>query len=672
MNLRMFALMLLLALRVVCCSTESHAQPVERSAPAAAEVSEVPREWVEPLTGHRVVRLSELPGSISFYFHQNAYTPEGDKLLISTPRGLETVDLTTHEIKTVVERDGLRLGGSSGVEVGRQTRHVYYTVRGAEGLVLRATHLDTRETRDLVTLPFGASFNSINADETRAFGTIREFRPGESPRSRTGPRAMQLFTADLASGELTTFHQSTAWLNHLQCSPTDPEVGLFCHEGSWHELDRVWTIRFGEAEARLLHRRQMPYEIAGHEFFGADGSWVWYDLQTPRAAEFWLAGVNLVSGERVRYQLARDEWSVHYNVSRDGTMFAGDGGGPESVANQTPLPDKRFLRPRENGQWISLFRPPETLEPAEVSGEPAMSGKMIAERLVDLSNHDYDLEPNVTFTPDGKWIVFRSNLHGPRHVYAVSVEREEEVATPAAERPRLILIGDSTVKNGRGQGDGGLWGWGQVVAEHFDTSRIEVENRALGGRSSRTYLTEGLWQRSLERLRPGDFVVMQFGHNDGGSMFEGDRPRASIKGNGDEVVEGVVAQTGQAETVHSYGWYLRRYIQDAREKGALPIVVSPVPRDRWEDGQVLRAASDYGRWAKEAAAAEGAAFIDLNERIARRYEAVGEAEVGAAFFTEDDWTHTTRAGAEANAACLVEGIEELEGCPLAAFLREGA
>jgi len=294
--------------------------------------------------------------------------------------------------------------------------------------VLRATHVDTRETRDLVTLPVGASFNSINADETLAFGSMRDVVPGQSRRSRSGPRQMRLFTANLATGEITTFHESTDWLNHLQCSPTDPTFGLFCHEGSWHELDRVWTIRFGEDEAQLMHRREMPYEIAGHEFFGADGEWVWYDLQTPRASQFWIAGVNVKTGARRRYEVDRKKWSVHYNVSRDGTLFAGDGGGPGSVANQTPLPEKRRLHPPGNGQWIYLFRPPEELVEATVSGEPALSGTMTAERLVDLSSHDYDLEPNVTFTPDGKWVVFRSNMHGPRHVYAVRVRRESDTA----------------------------------------------------------------------------------------------------------------------------------------------------------------------------------------------------------------------------------------------------
>ncbi len=236
-----------------------------------------------------------------------------------------------------------------------------------------------------------------------------------------------------------------------------------------------------------------------------------------------------------------------------------------------------------------------------------------------------------------------------------------------SQRVRVVLIGDSTVKNGRGNGDGGLWGWGNALATFFDLSKVEIENHALGGRSSRTYLTEGLWEKALERIRPGDYVLMQFGHNDGGSMFDGDRPRASIKGNGEETKEGMV--NGKSETVHSFGWYLRKYCADAKAKGAIPIVLSQVPRNRWEDGKVIRARADYGKWGAEAAEDSGAFFIDLNEIVAKHYEEMGPQKVGSELFTEKDWTHTTQSGARLNAACVVEGLKSLDGCELKKWLR---
>jgi lysophospholipase L1-like esterase len=243
------------------------------------------------------------------------------------------------------------------------------------------------------------------------------------------------------------------------------------------------------------------------------------------------------------------------------------------------------------------------------------------------------------------------------------------VLAQESEKPRLVLIGDSTVKNGQGRGDGGLWGWGQVIGNHFDLTRIDIENQAIGGRSSRTFLTEGRWDKALERLRPGDFLIMQFGHNDGGERFKGDRPRASLKGNGDETEVGVVEMTGKEETVHSYGWYLRKYIADAKAKGATVIVCSLIPRDRWKDGKVIRSNKDYGKWAREAAEQCGALFIDLNEIVARRYEEIGAKTIDEIYFTEKDWTHTTKVGAVETAKCLVKAIRELKDCKLAEYLR---
>jgi rhamnogalacturonan acetylesterase len=236
-----------------------------------------------------------------------------------------------------------------------------------------------------------------------------------------------------------------------------------------------------------------------------------------------------------------------------------------------------------------------------------------------------------------------------------------EGAPAAGRTPRLYIIGDSTVKNGSGKGADGLWGWGDPISAYFDKSKITVVNRALGGRSSRTYYTEGLWERVLTDLKPGDFVLMQFGHNDGGPL-SGPKARASIKGNGDETQEVTDARTGKKETVHSYGWYIRKYVSDAKAKGATPIVLSPIPRNMWKEGKVLRASKDYGKWAEEAAKAQGAAFVDLNELIAKKYDELGADKVKG--FFPGDHTHTNLAGARFNARTVVEGLKGLKDCPL--------
>jgi lysophospholipase L1-like esterase len=233
--------------------------------------------------------------------------------------------------------------------------------------------------------------------------------------------------------------------------------------------------------------------------------------------------------------------------------------------------------------------------------------------------------------------------------------------------PTLWLIGDSTVRNGHGDGSNGQWGWGEPLADLFDTTRINVVNRALGGTSSRTFLTQGLWNGVLRQLKPGDFVLMQFGHNDNGPLDDQERARGTLPGTGDETREIDNPITKQHETVHTYGWYLRRFIADARAKGAIPIACSLIPRKAWKDGRILRNSTTYQKWAAEVAASENTGYIDLNEKIAARYDALGPDKVDPLF--GDPHTHTSRAGAELNARVVVDGIRALTDLRLAGYLR---
>ena len=236
-------------------------------------------------------------------------------------------------------------------------------------------------------------------------------------------------------------------------------------------------------------------------------------------------------------------------------------------------------------------------------------------------------------------------------------------AQTAPPKPTLWIIGDSTVKNGTK----GQMGWGDPIKEMFDPAKINVENRARGGRSSRSFLTEGLWDNVLAEMKAGDFVLMQFGHNDGGKP-EGVYPngRASLRGN-DDAIRNVETKPGEREDVHSFGWYLRRYCADAKAKGATPIVLSMIPRNDWKEGKVLRADPGYGGWSREAAAQMGAAFIDLNAITADKYDAMGGEKVAAYF--PDEHTHTNEAGARVNAQSVAEGIRELPDSALADYLK---
>jgi lysophospholipase L1-like esterase len=265
-----------------------------------------------------------------------------------------------------------------------------------------------------------------------------------------------------------------------------------------------------------------------------------------------------------------------------------------------------------------------------------------------LSEKGRALAPYPILLPD------RSSLHLP------------VPANPAL--PTLFLIGDSTVRNGHGDGGNGQWGWGEPLVDYFDATKLNVVNRAVGGLSSRTYVNQGDWDHVLAMLKPGDFVVMQFGHNDNGPLDDPARARGTLKGSGDETRTIYNPLTKQQETVHSYGWYIRKFITEARSKGATPIVCSLIPRKIWKDGKIVRASDSYGKWAADAAAAEHASFVDLNEIIARRYDELGQEKVEPLF--ADEHTHTSRAGAELNAECVVAGLKGIPGNPLAAYLSE--
>ena len=238
-----------------------------------------------------------------------------------------------------------------------------------------------------------------------------------------------------------------------------------------------------------------------------------------------------------------------------------------------------------------------------------------------------------------------------------------------AKLPTFWIIGDSTVK----VGSAGQRGWGDELGPLFDTSKINLVNRAIGGRSSRTFYTEGRWDEVLGELRKGDVVIMQFGHNDASPINEdppvtkATRARGVIRNNSDETVDVVNILTGKPETVRSYGWYLRHFITTAKVKGATAIVCSPIPRKSWnKDGKINRSTDSWTLWARQAATQAGAQFIDLNEIIARGYEKLGQQAVDPLF--GDRGTHTSPAGAQFNARAVVAGLNGLTPNPLAAAL----
>jgi oligogalacturonide lyase len=395
-----------------------------------APAPEPPTSWIDPDTGHRVVRLTREPGSDSFYFNYNCFTPDGRKMAFTTTEGISVLDLATHAARHLVD------GPAKTIIVGHQTPTLYYTKPTSDPYfsTLWSVNLDTGENRKLADLPRRASVVTINADETLGAGTFIEGdanaggaydgTPQQAPSRMSATnlgepankgdlmmRRLQaklpvtMFTIDLRSGKITPLiEHSTDWLNHLQFSPKDPALLMYCHEGSWELVDRIWLIRTDGSQNQLVHQRHMEMEIAGHEWWGADGQTIYYQLHYPRGGHVnFIASYNVAT--KVREWLSYDptQSSIHDNSSPDQTMFCGDGD------RRTP--------------WILLFRPQRVPGPHTLGENLIKGGFLVSEKLVNMSKQNYRLEPNPIFTPDQKWIVFRSNMFGPDYAFAVEVAK---------------------------------------------------------------------------------------------------------------------------------------------------------------------------------------------------------------------------------------------------------
>lgn len=232
------------------------------------------------------------------------------------------------------------------------------------------------------------------------------------------------------------------------------------------------------------------------------------------------------------------------------------------------------------------------------------------------------------------------------------------------QKPTLYMVGDSTMHNDNKE----LWGWGTTIEDLLDLNKISVVNSATAGRSTRTFVKEGRWAKVDSSLKAGDYVIMGFGHN------EGSKPdttkggyRGVLKGIGEDSV--VLNWAKGPEVVHTYGWYLRKFIRDTKAKGATPIVVSMIPRREWDkDGKIILANKDYGLWAKQVAEQEGVAFIDLNTITADKYNQLTRDQVFALFGT--DHTHTNKAGAVINAQSFVDGLKLQPSISLNNYLKK--
>ena len=240
-------------------------------------------------------------------------------------------------------------------------------------------------------------------------------------------------------------------------------------------------------------------------------------------------------------------------------------------------------------------------------------------------------------------------------------------------KPMVFITGDSTVKNKDKDADG-MWGWGSQAGIIFDPAKITWENVAMAGRSTRSYIREGRWEKVYNALQPGDFVLIQFGHNDICPIND-QKERGVIPGTADTCHVYKMEKDGRYELVYSFGWYLKKMIDDTREKGATPILLSLTPRNEWPGGKCERRNDSYGKWYREVVEQTGVAFVDvhnisadfLDKKFASK-DAVKSKEKASKYFNHDH-THTSLLGAQMNARSVARGLRDIHS-PLAEYLKK--
>lgn len=409
---------------------DAGSRPAAGSSPPRQASSSEHESWVDPDTGHRISRLTKEPGSRRLYFNLNCFSPDGKYMVYTYPKGISVVNLFTNESKELVA------GGAKAIEVGRSNPNIYFSLRNDDGETSRllVKNIISGETVKSWPLPPRSVISSINSLETFGAGYLLESdesvkapnAPINSGKISANPRAlnvalpqnrgrylaerfnarlpMSLFLIDLRSGAISFLMQHTTdWINHIQFSPSDPHLLMYCHEGPWQYVDRIWTIRIDGSENTLIHRRMMQMEMAGHEWWSSNGDCIFYQLHFPWGGDVnYIASFNHKNQRRTWLQYDATAASIHHSSSADNSLFCGDG--------NTKSP------------WIVLLRPKLISDRGTLGVNLINYGELQCEKLVNLAKHNFNLEPNATFTPDGTSIIFQSNILGPDFVFKVDVK----------------------------------------------------------------------------------------------------------------------------------------------------------------------------------------------------------------------------------------------------------
>ncbi len=322
----------------------------------------------------------------------------------------------------------------------------------------------------------------------------------------------------------------------------------------------------------------------------------------------------------------------------------------------------------------------------EISGAKLDSYSHWKEKYHFMGDHihtsKFGAEMNALSAAEGLWQSNNPQLK-PLQQMMQHVEPDSWQVNREAGKPVLFFTGDSTVKNSD-KDDDGMWGWASQAQTVFDETKITLCNAGRAGRSTRSFVREGLWEKVYNSLQPGDFVTIQFGHNDICPITDR-KARGVIPGTKD-TLHVFKMYDDSYEVVYSFGWYLKKMIDDVREKGATPILLSLTPRNEWPGGKIERRDDTYGKWYREVVEETGVEFIDihnisadfLDRKFAKKNisddkekakEQIKAIKEKAGRYFKQDHTHASKLGAQMNAQSFARGLKE-KGSELAKYLKK--
>ena len=406
-----------------------------------------------------------------------------------------------------------------------------------------------------------------------------------------------------------------------------------------------------------------------------------FDAKRARGVIDGVAEDTLITGFNLRKQVPDTVYSYGHYLRCYIRDIRQKGANPilMSLTPRDAYDQKGFIVRKPQTQWAAYVAATEGVpfvDLNEISGAKLDGFSHWKEQYHFFGDHihtsAYGAELNARSAAEGIYHSSNPQLK-PLQAMMVNVDLPAYGEDREQGKPMVFITGDSTVKNKDKDADG-MWGWGSQAGIIFDPAKITWENVAMAGRSTRSYIREGRWEKVYNALQPGDFVLIQFGHNDICPIND-QKERGVIPGTADTCHVYKMEKDGRYELVYSFGWYLKKMIDDTREKGATPILLSLTPRNEWPGGKCERRNDSYGKWYREVVEQTGVAFVDvhnisadfLDKKFASK-DAVKSKEKASKYFNHDH-THTSLLGAQMNARSVARGLRDIHS-PLADYLKK--